>query len=63
MAATVAGQHNAAEYTLAGAVFGFSAGKKFDCCLMAEALQAALKVVLHIGVSLLLVVTILGKEE
>lgn len=59
----MAGQHNAAKYMLAGAVLGFSAGEKFDCCLMAEALQAALKVILHIGVSLQLVVTILGKEE
>lgn len=42
MAATVAGQQNAAEYMLADAVLGFSA-EKSDCCLIPEELEAALK--------------------
>lgn len=61
MAATVAGQ-TAAECMLAGPVLGFSSGEKSDCCLMPEALEAALKAVLHIVVPLPLVATVLAKE-
>lgn len=61
MTATVAGQKTAAECMLAGAVLGFIAGERFDCCLMPEALEAALKAVLHI-VPLPLVATVLAKE-
>lgn len=61
MAATVAGQQNTAEYMLADAVLGFSA-EKSDSCLIPEALEAALKTVLHIGISLPLVATVFAKE-
>lgn len=61
MAATVAGQ-TAAECTLAGPDLGFSSGEKSDCYLMFEALEAALKAVLHIVVPLSLVTMVLAKE-
>lgn len=57
----MAGQQATAESMLAGAVLGVSAGEKSDCCLMPEALKAALKVVLHV-VPLLLVETVLAKD-